>query len=222
MLAKIMDKLFLMGSIFVIVAGAILTFIGGSIIESEMYLIMGPIILIFGIIFLLSGLFSKGVASTTQGKILGAIMIFGSILAIAGLPDDEMGGIISIAGSIFLILVFLVWPCLCCQGQKESSSQVIGVASSHDSISIAEIGKITGLDGKMVRNSLYDAIGKGRLRGKLEGDTFIRAAPVTTTYAAPTTTTREREIVKVLVICPYCGAKTEQGIGKCQNCQADL
>lgn len=27
---------------------------------------------------------------------------------------------------------------------------------------------------------------------------------------------------KVFVICPYCGAKTEQGIMKCQNCGADL
>ena len=28
--------------------------------------------------------------------------------------------------------------------------------------------------------------------------------------------------VKVLIICPYCGAKTEQGLLKCQNCKADL
>ena len=27
---------------------------------------------------------------------------------------------------------------------------------------------------------------------------------------------------KVLVICPYCGAKNEQGILKCQKCGADL
>ncbi len=27
---------------------------------------------------------------------------------------------------------------------------------------------------------------------------------------------------RVLVICPYCGAKNEQGITKCQNCSADL
>ncbi len=27
---------------------------------------------------------------------------------------------------------------------------------------------------------------------------------------------------RVLVICPYCGAKTEQGLLKCQNCRADL
>jgi len=32
-----------------------------------------------------------------------------------------------------------------------------------------------------------------------------------------------REVIsKVLVICPYCGAKNEQGILKCQNCKADL
>lgn len=36
---------------------------------------------------------------------------------------------------------------------------------------------------------------------------------------------RERERIvteRVLVICPFCGAKTEQGLTKCQNCQADL
>ena len=36
----------------------------------------------------------------------------------------------------------------------------------------------------------------------------------------------EKELVsidaKVFVICPYCGAKTEQGITKCQKCGADL
>ena len=34
---------------------------------------------------------------------------------------------------------------------------------------------------------------------------------------------RERIITeRVLVICPFCGKKNEQGIGKCQNCGADL
>ncbi len=27
---------------------------------------------------------------------------------------------------------------------------------------------------------------------------------------------------RILVICPFCGAKTEQGLLKCQNCHADL
>ena len=41
---------------------------------------------------------------------------------------------------------------------------------------------------------------------------------------APTGTVREREIVRdrVLVICPYCGSKNEQGVLTCHNCDADL
>ncbi|MGY5870879.1 MAG: hypothetical protein RTV72_01400 [Candidatus Thorarchaeota archaeon] len=41
---------------------------------------------------------------------------------------------------------------------------------------------------------------------------------------ATTGTIREREIVRdrVLVICPYCGSKNEQGITTCANCDADL
>jgi len=217
MSAVITKSFFRTGSIVVIVVGAIMLFLGGE----GMYMIMGSVLMVLGILFLITGIFSKGVADTNQGRILGIIMMLGGFLGLAGMFGGEIGSFMSIAGSIFIVLVFLVWPCCCCQSQKDLSTQVIGVASSHDRISISEISGITGLDAKIVRDSLYAAIGTGRLRGKLEGDTFVRAA-TTTTYAAPSTTTREREIVKVLVICPYCGAKTEQGIGKCQNCQADL
>ena len=32
-----------------------------------------------------------------------------------------------------------------------------------------------------------------------------------------------REVItRVLVVCPYCGSKNDQGIFKCQNCSADL
>ena len=87
---------------------------------------------------------------------------------------------------------------------------------------MTELSSKTGASVKLTSEIVYDAIGKGQLSGRMEGDTFVRSAPGGTTYAAPATTTREREVVKVLVICPYCGAKTEQGIGKCSNCQADL
>ena len=51
-----------------------------------------------------------------------------------------------------------------------------------------------------------------------------------TTYTPPPTaparpgTVREREIVRdrVLVICPYCGSKNEQGVLNCNNCDAQL
>jgi len=87
---------------------------------------------------------------------------------------------------------------------------------------MTELSNKTGASVKLVSEIVYDAIGKGQLSGRMEGDTFVRSVSTGTTYAAPSTTTREREIVKVLVICPYCGAKTEQGIGKCSNCKADL
>ncbi|MHA2356982.1 MAG: zinc-ribbon domain-containing protein [Candidatus Thorarchaeota archaeon] len=33
---------------------------------------------------------------------------------------------------------------------------------------------------------------------------------------------KERIVERVLVICPYCGHKNEQGISKCGECGADL
>ena len=32
----------------------------------------------------------------------------------------------------------------------------------------------------------------------------------------------EDEKGKVLIVCPFCGGKTEQGIAKCQKCGADI
>ncbi|MBN2230041.1 MAG: hypothetical protein JW779_10685 [Candidatus Thorarchaeota archaeon] len=223
MSANIVKKLFLISSFIVIIAGAIMAFLGSTINDEYegMYFIMGPIILVLGILFLLTALFSKEAAESTQARYLAIIMIFGSIIGIVGVFSGEIGGMISLGGSIFVFLVFLLWPCFCLQGGKNIRSKIIGVASAHDSISISEICKITGLDEPLVRDTIYDAIGRHQLSGKMTGDTFIRSGPSATAYTS-SSTTKEREVVKVLVICPYCGAKTEQGIGKCQNCQADL
>lgn len=217
----VMKKFFQIASIIVIIAGVIMAFLGSTINDEweGMYAITGPIILIFGILLLLTSLFSKGAAESTQAKILSTILILGSILGITGVFIGDLGGMISLGGVVFVVITFLVWPCLCYQGQRGISSQVIGVACAHDSISISEISKITGHNEKIVREVIYDAIGMHRLNGKMEGDTFVQTSPPTHSTA---TTTREREVVKVLVICPYCGAKTEQGLSKCSNCQADL
>ena len=83
------------------------------------------------------------------------------------------------------------------------------MVSAHDNISIDEISKITGCSENITREIVYDAIGKRELHGGMEGDTFIRSAPSAPAYEAPSATTKEREAVKVLVICSYCGAKTE-------------
>ncbi|TFG31274.1 hypothetical protein EU527_12845 [Candidatus Thorarchaeota archaeon] len=222
MSAKIMKNLFTLGSFVVIIAGALMAFFGSTINDEweEMYAITGPIILVVGVLFLLTAIFSKNVSESTQAKYLGIIMIFGSILAIVGIFGGEMAGLISIGGSIFIVLVFLIWPCICLQGGKSIRSKIIGVANAHERITISEISKITGLDEPLVRDTIYDAIGQRQLSGNMTGDTFVRSGPSSTAYTS--SMTREREVVKVLVICPYCGAKTEQGVGKCQNCQADL
>jgi len=65
-------------------------------------------------------------------------------------------------------------------------------------------------------------------RNKKKKPDYTPPAQPTGDYRAPSTptqtTVREREIVRdrVLVICPYCGSKNEQGVLSCQNCDAEL
>ncbi len=42
-------------------------------------------------------------------------------------------------------------------------------------------------------------------------------------HGSTTASTTEKVVeTRILVICPYCGAKNEQGVLKCQNCSAEL
>ncbi|TFG29204.1 hypothetical protein EU528_10010 [Candidatus Thorarchaeota archaeon] len=67
-----------------------------------------------------------------------------------------------------------------------------------------------------------------RSRSKKKEPEWTQAPPTVDHYRAPvtptTTTITQREIVRdrVLVICPYCGAKNEQGILRCHSCNAEL
>ncbi|TFH07775.1 MAG: hypothetical protein E4H14_07765 [Candidatus Thorarchaeota archaeon] len=189
------------------------------------FAVMGILMIISGVFLLVTGATTPAVSQSKTGMIFGLVLLSGAILSILGAfsmyGPDELSSMLLFGGLVITFLPCLVWPCICCQSSKALRTQIIGVASSHDSITITELSNISGASIKNTSEIIYDAIGKRELSGRMEGATFIRAAPSTTTYSTPTTT-REREIVKVLVICPYCGAKTEQGIGKCQNCQADL
>jgi len=42
------------------------------------------------------------------------------------------------------------------------------------------------------------------------------------THGSTPITPRKEVETRYLVICPYCGAKNEQGLMKCQNCSAEL
>ena len=111
-----------------------------------------------------------------------------------------------------ILFSFILCPCVCIQGNKKSRGSVIGIAAAHESISINEISQKTGLPEDVVSSILYDAIGKGQLSGRMDGTTFKRSGPAT--GVSPD--------AKVLVICPYCGAKTEQGLSNCSKCGADI
>jgi hypothetical protein len=208
-------KLFLIGTILMMIAGVILVTIGGG----DESLMMGIPLIVLGLLLFISGYITPVVSESKNGLAIGLILTLGAVILVLGLFVDYT---MLIAGLSISILMTIAWPIICCQGSQGIKSQVIGVASAHDSISMIELSSKTGASVKLSSEIVYDAIGKGKLSGRMEGGTFVRSAPSTTSYSTPTTTTREREIVKVLVICPYCGAKTEQGIGKCQNCQADL
>ena len=65
-------------------------------------------------------------------------------------------------------------------------------------------------------------------RSKKKEQPYVPPVQPTGDYRTPQPTqpapVREREIVRdrVLVICPYCGAKNEQGVLNCYNCDAEL
>ncbi|MHA1909750.1 MAG: hypothetical protein ACW98Y_20805 [Candidatus Thorarchaeota archaeon] len=215
------DKLFLIGSIFAILAGAMIAYFALTLeFDIPLLSILGVILVLLGFISLVTGYTTPSVAQSREGVGLSYLMIIASILVIIGTLDFDALWILSLLGGGLLALsVVCFWPCFCCQGKSKNRDKVIGVASAHDTITLHEISQRTGLSLEVVKDLIYDAIGKGELVGKMEGPSFVRGKPTTTTYTEPTTT---REVVKVLVICPYCGAKTEQGLAKCQNCKADL
>lgn len=221
-LELIKAKFFLIACIAVIVVGGIFVTIS---MGETMFIVFGASMVFTGFVLLISGFITPIVSESKTGMAIGVFLLLGAILGILGvfsLALDEIAMPLVIGGGVLTWLACLAWPCVCCQGSKAVRAQIIGVASAHDTITITELSNASGATVKLTSEIVYDAIGKRELSGRMEGDTFVRSAPTTTTYAAPATTTREREIVKVLVICPYCGAKTEQGIGKCQNCKADL
>ena len=221
-ISDLMKRVYLIGSLAVIATGIIFVVVGAQ--YDDTVSMAGAGVVFIGFIFLVTGFTNKSVTETKEAKGLSLLMIAGSGVAILGLISIEAGGFMAMSiGGILIILSCIMWPCFCCQGGKNIQSQIVGVVSSHDSISIDEVSKITGHSEDTIRKTVYDAIGKRILHGRMEGNTFHRSAPSAPAYrTSGATTTKEREIVTVLVICPYCGAKTQQGVSKCQNCQADL
>ncbi|MHA1930611.1 MAG: hypothetical protein ACTSV2_18730 [Candidatus Thorarchaeota archaeon] len=218
-------QLFQIASISTMVAGASSIALDMVLDFDGMMAIPGVVLIVLGIILFVTGQMYSSVTEAKEVQLMSYIIMLGSLVVVLGVVIgfiiEDGPSLISLGGAGLIFLGFLLWPCICCQGETKNKSKIIGIARSHESITITEISQITRLASDTVRALLYDAIGNGELYGKMEGETFMRSAPAAR-GVAPSSTTTHRETVKVLVICPYCGAKTEQGLTKCQNCQADL
>ena len=143
---------------------------------------------------------------------LGFLLFFGGgFLVAAGL----MGGWGPITAGIGAVVLFIGLLLIFLQFKIAGRwNKVVGVIKSHEKISIQDASGMSGVAPDKVRNIIYEAIASGDLSGTLDGGTFSRVKGTVST-----TTT---ETPRVLVVCPFCGAKTEQGLAKCQKCGADL
>lgn len=136
------------------------------------------------------------------GVILLGIGIFGVIRAgIDLIYHPEFAIIIACGASVigFGIILFLL-----------STTKLLNWKDDRDEIySVIELDKAHA---SRVYGFLHKLISRGALSGTIEDDEFVRAHPAIRAIAP----------AAVLVICPYCGAKTEQGLQNCQKCGADL
>jgi hypothetical protein len=211
-------KLSLILSILAIVFGAIAVFFGVQDEYSGGNLaIIGTAMVVIAIAVIVVIFMYPSFGESMQGLIVSLLVCVGTgswalemYLYITGSASTPF----YIIGLVTVGLSFILCPCMCMQSGRQSRGSVIGVAAAHESITITEISQKTGLSKEIVSKTVYDAIGKGQLAGRMDGDTFKKTAPSTTAVTAPGAT--------VLVICPYCGAKTEQGLAKCQKCGADI
>lgn len=215
-------RLFLIGAFIALITGLLTIVLSITVSEFDdwimMYSIAGGIIAFLGILLLITGYTSPAVAQSREGFMVGIVVILGSAIAVTGTFLGTMAGpAITIGGGVVVLIGMLAWSCFCCQGTGKARRKILGIASAHHRISVSEIARTANIDEGVVSDILYDALGKGEIHGRMEGQVFVRTAPST---VAPMG--RPAGDAKVLVICPYCGAKNEQGLTKCQNCQADL
>ncbi|TFF91226.1 hypothetical protein EU545_04985, partial [Candidatus Thorarchaeota archaeon] len=145
------DRLFLVAALLAIIAGVVSVTFSGE--DGFVFMIFGVVTLIFGVILLISGYLTPTVAESKTGRGLAVFLIISSVLILGGaiaisLEIWSVGPMAYIAGFAMTVFIFFAWPCICCQGSKGVRSQVIGVASAHDSISMAELSRVTGVDEK--------------------------------------------------------------------------
>ncbi len=130
-------------------------------------------------------------------------------------PQNLMPNFLGVVVSIAVVLVGIALIVTKNRSVKNWNN-VIRLAKSQNTITMKEMSRLSGVPEDKITPILVEAIVSGELEGTVKGDTFTKGTPKSSVATVSSDT------VKVLVICPYCGAKTEQGIAKCQKCGADM
>ena len=94
-ISDLWKRLFLIGSIAVIVTGILFAVVGTEFDDTVS--MAGAGIVFIGIVFLITGFTNKAVTETKEAKGLSLLMIAGCGLAIIGLVSIEAGGFISMS-----------------------------------------------------------------------------------------------------------------------------
>lgn len=137
------------------------------------------------------------------------------ILNILGQTFDDEGAFVIQLISTGAVMAFIGVICLYFQFSKVGKwNSLVRYANAQGEITMQEAGEKVGVSAKKAKEIVYEAVSLGELSGTISGDTFTRGTPAVIT--------RVSETKLVLVVCPYCGAKTEQGLPRCQGCNASL
>ncbi len=114
-----------------------------------------------------------------------------------------------------VVMAFIGVICLYFQFSRVGKwNSLVRYANTQGEITFQEAGEKVGISAKKAKDIVYEAVSLGELSGTISGDSFTRGTPAVIT--------RVSEQQLVLVVCPYCGAKTEQGKTNCQSCNAKI
>lgn len=101
--------------------------------------------------------------------------------------------------------------CLYFQFSRVSKwNSLVRYAKAQGEITMEEAAEKVGVSPKRAKDIVYEAVQTGDLTGTIRDNVFTRGQPAVIE--------RISEQTKVLVVCPFCGAKNEQGMTKCHSC----
>ncbi|MHA2425381.1 MAG: hypothetical protein ACXAEF_11365 [Candidatus Thorarchaeota archaeon] len=113
------------------------------------------------------------------------------------------------------VMVFIGVICLYFQFSRVGKwNSLVRYVKAQGEVTMEEAGEKVGVSPKKAKDIIYEAVQTGDLSGTIRGNVFTRGQPAVIE--------RVTEQTRVLVVCPYCGAKNEQGVTRCHGCDGAI